>query len=87
MRSEAPPTVRQIYALAGVLCDKAGEEFPDTRGEASALIERLRVEQGHPAPWLDDQAPGRPASRTQTRTRGTDKLARAVAAEVLRELR
>jgi len=86
MKSGAPPTVRQIYALAAVLCEKAGEEFPDTRGEASALIERLRVEQGRPAPWLDGQPPSQPTSRMRTRTRGTDKLARAVAAEVLREL-
>lgn len=45
----APPTVRQIYALAAELCHRAGEAFPDTREEASATIERLRIENGHPA--------------------------------------
>ena len=48
------PTVRQIYALAAALCERAGEEFPETRDSASELIERLRVENGHPAPRLDD---------------------------------
>src|SRR5438552_13567150 len=50
----APPTVRQIYALAGGLCEKAGEAFPETREQASELIERLRRELGHPAPRLED---------------------------------
>jgi hypothetical protein len=31
-----------------------GEEFPESRGDASALIERLRVENGHPTPRLED---------------------------------
>jgi len=48
------PTVRQIYALAAALCEKAGEEFPETREDASELIERLRIENGHPVPRLDD---------------------------------
>ena len=48
------PTVRQIYALAAALCEKAGEEFPKTREAASELIERLRIENGHPAPRLED---------------------------------
>ena len=85
MRSQAPPTVRQIYALAAAMCEKVGEEFPDTRGEASALIERVRIEQGHPAPWLEEAAPRRPTART-TRARGTNRFAKAVAAEVVREL-
>jgi hypothetical protein len=48
------PTVRQIYALAAALCERAGEEFPETREDASETIERLRVENGHPAPRLRD---------------------------------
>ncbi|HYY03849.1 MAG TPA: hypothetical protein VE736_08195 [Gaiellaceae bacterium] len=50
----APPTVRQIYALAAALCERAGEEFPETRDGASETIERLRIENGHPAPRLED---------------------------------
>jgi hypothetical protein len=49
------PTVRQVYALAA-LCERMGEEFPESRGAASELIERLRIENGHPAPRLDDTA-------------------------------
>jgi hypothetical protein len=30
-----------------------GEEFPESRGDASGLIERLRIENGHPAPQLE----------------------------------
>jgi hypothetical protein len=48
------PTVRQIYALAGALCERLGEEFPASREAASATIERLRTENGHPAPRLED---------------------------------
>ena len=48
------PTVRQVYALAAALCERMGEEFPESRGAASELIERLRVENGHPAPRLED---------------------------------
>jgi len=51
------PTVRQVYALAAALCERMGEEFPETRGDASELIERLRIENGHPAPRLEDAAP------------------------------
>jgi hypothetical protein len=48
---EAKPTGRQIYALAHELCKRAGERFPapclrDGGGDASELIERLRVENG-----------------------------------------
>jgi hypothetical protein len=35
-----------------------GEEFPESRGDASELIERLRTENGHPSPRLED-APSR----------------------------
>jgi hypothetical protein len=48
-----PPTVRQIYALAAALCERAGEEFPESFQDASETIERLRVENGHPHPSLD----------------------------------
>ena len=53
-RPEAPPTTRQVYALAGALCERMGEEFPKTRGDASETIERLRIENGHPSPELED---------------------------------
>ena len=80
------PTVRQIYALAATLCEKAGEEFPETRDAASELIERLRVENGHPAPRLEDLP--LPQLRRHRRGRGgADKLARRIASEVARELR
>jgi hypothetical protein len=68
-RMEAParlgdrrPTVRQVYALAAALCERLGEAFPPSSGEASELIERLRRENGHPAPALEDTAP-RPRGR------------------------
>jgi hypothetical protein len=77
--------VRQIYALAAALCERAGEEFPETRGDASELIERLRIENGHPAPRLEDLPPT-PYRRRRGRG-GADKLARRIAAEVARELR
>ena len=32
------PTVRQVYALAAELCDRMGEEFPESRGDASELM-------------------------------------------------
>jgi hypothetical protein len=54
MERSGKPTVRQVYALAAALCERMGEEFPESRGDASALIERLRVENGHPTPRLED---------------------------------
>ncbi len=42
------PTVKQIYAVAAELCERAGEQFPETVSEASELIERLRIENGKP---------------------------------------
>jgi len=48
------PTVRQVYALAAALCERMGEEFPESKSDASELIERLRIENGHPAPRLED---------------------------------
>jgi hypothetical protein len=80
------PTVRQIYALAAALCERAGEEFPETRDAASELIERLRIESGHPAPRLEDSPMPPPRGRRRGRD-GADKLARRIAAEVARELR
>lgn len=70
--------------MAAALCDKTDEAFPETRDEASELIERLRRELGHPAPRLEDT----PLRRRRTRRRGgTDRLASAIAARVARELR
>jgi hypothetical protein len=40
---DGKPTIRQIYALAAALCERANERFPATRIEASELIERLRT--------------------------------------------
>jgi hypothetical protein len=31
MSERERPTVRQIYALAAALCERMGEEFPETR--------------------------------------------------------
>jgi hypothetical protein len=39
---EGKPTVRQIYAVARLLCAQADEQWPETREQASELIERLR---------------------------------------------
>jgi len=41
---EGKPTVKQVYAIARGLCERAGEEWPETREDASALISRLRGE-------------------------------------------
>ena len=68
-RPDKPPTVRQVYALAAALCERAGEEFPETREAASELIERLRIENGHPAPSLDD-VPFRRGRRRRRERRG-----------------
>jgi len=84
---EAKATVRQVYALAAALCERAGEEFPGTREEASELIERLRIENGHPAPGLED-VPFRPRSaRRGARRRGDSGRASAAAAELANEMR
>jgi len=81
----SPPTVRQIYALAAALCERGGEEFPATREVASEAIERLRSENGHPAPRLEDVSLCDHGPRRLGH--GTRKLARAIAAEVARELK
>ena len=54
MQLDAPPTVRQVYALAAVLCRMCDEEFPKDRAAASALIERFRRELGLPGARLDE---------------------------------
>jgi hypothetical protein len=54
MQLDAPPTVRQIYALAAVLCQMCDEEFPKDRAAASCLIERFRRELGLPGARLDE---------------------------------
>jgi hypothetical protein len=81
---DGPPTVRQVYALAGALCERAGEAYPRTRAEASELIERLRTENGHPAPRLDD-TPFRPRRRPGSRLHGG--RASDVAAKLVSEMR
>ena len=43
-RAGLKPTVRQIYALARALCTQTDTCWPDTKAEASELIERLRRE-------------------------------------------
>jgi len=88
------PTVRQVYALAAVLCDGAGLAFPRTRGQASTLIERLRMDTRHPAPRLAD-APIRSSRRRGRGRRGRrrfagqrdDWRASEVAAELVGEMR
>jgi hypothetical protein len=67
IRKPAPP-VRQVYALAAALCERVGEEFPASREAASETIERLRVENGHPAPALEDN-PHRPPHERRRRPR------------------
>jgi hypothetical protein len=77
MRPDANPTVRQVYALAAALCERAGEEFPETREAASKLIDRLRTENGHPAPRLED-VPFRP----RTGRRGASRVAKELVDEM-----
>jgi hypothetical protein len=71
------PTVRQIYALAAALCERMGESFPETRDEASETIERLRTENGHPAPRLEDA----PLARRR-RKRGASRIAHELVEEM-----
>ncbi len=73
MRPDGKPTVRQVYALAAALCERADEEFPETRDVASELIERLRTENGHPAPRLED-VPFRPRGRRRGASRAAKEL-------------
>ena len=90
IRMNDKATVRQVYALAAVLCERAGEAFPETREAASELIERLRIETGHPAPPRLEDVPFRPRGRRRGwRRRGDDDDGRAsaAAAELAREMR
>ena len=83
----AKPTVGQVYALAAALCARVDEEFPETASAASELIERLRLENGHPQPRLED-VPFRPRRRRGWGRRGGgDGRASTVAAELAREMR
>jgi len=79
-RQSTKPTIRQIYALAGALCERAGEEFPEDKEAASELIERLRIENGHPAPRLEDTSYREP--RNRSRRNRKEKLASRVAADL-----
>ena len=92
---ERKPTVRQVYALAAALCERAGEQFPETSDGASELIERLRIENGHPAPRVED-TPFRPRRRGSRGRRGpsagggghgADRLASMIAKKLAEELR
>jgi hypothetical protein len=74
----APPTVRQVYALAAALCERAGEEFPETRESASETIERLRIENGHPSPRLVDV----PRRRTRRRRDSDSSVSEALVDEM-----
>ncbi len=84
MENVPQPTVRQIYALAAALCERMGEEFPETREAASGTIERLRIENGHPQPRLED-VPLRPR-RQRRHGRGADRLATIIAKKLAEEL-
>ena len=79
-------TVRQVYAVAAALCERAGEEFPETRDAASDLIERLRTENGHPAPRLEDVPVRRGARGRRPRPRDERMRGRA-ADDLVREMR
>lgn len=74
MNAARPPTVRQVYALAGALCEFTNQEFPKTREEASDLIERLRIDTGHPRPSLEyaEARTPRPRSGRRRRERVTE---------------
>ena len=80
MRPDGKPTVRQVYALAAALCERAGEEFPQTRDAASELIERLRTENGHPSPRLEDVPFPRKGSRR------AERPASRAASDLVREM-
>jgi hypothetical protein len=85
------PTVRQVYALAVALCERADEAFPETFEQASELIARLRLESGHPAPRLADVLLARRRGRRRRGgrgcLRGDERRASDVAAELVREMR
>jgi hypothetical protein len=68
MDRKRPPTARQVYALSREFCERLGEEFPESFEAASELIERLRIENGHPAPRLED-TPRKPARERRRQPR------------------
>jgi hypothetical protein len=78
----AQPTIRQVYALAAALCERMGEEFPETREAASETIERLRIENGHPQPRLEDS----PLPPRRRRRGSADRLASIIARKLAEEL-
>jgi hypothetical protein len=78
----ASPTARQVYALAAALCERMGEEFPETREAASETIERLRIENGHPAPRLEDTHRTRHARGRRRGGRGASDVARKLVEEL-----
>jgi hypothetical protein len=78
-----PPTVRQIYALAAALCERLGEQFPETRQGASETIERLRLENGHPEPRLDGCAAPREGRRRRRRRSPESRAAEQLVDEML----
>jgi hypothetical protein len=49
-RPDAPPTFKQVYAIARELCEQVDEDWPQTREQASELIARLRQEGGGSEP-------------------------------------
>jgi hypothetical protein len=59
-----------------------GEEYPKTREAASATIERLRIENGHPAPRLEDGPLRRRRPRGRPREPASSELARRLADEM-----
>jgi hypothetical protein len=85
MNASAPPTARQVYALAAALCERLGEELPATRAAASELIERLRIENGHPAPCLE-HTPSRRGRRRRGRGERDGGDASAAAARLVQEM-
>ena len=87
MRRDGKSTVRQVYALAAALCERVGEEFPESSEAASELIERLRIETGHPHPRLEDTPFRTRRRRGWGRRGGSDGRASAAAAELAREMR
>jgi hypothetical protein len=58
---DGKPTVRQVYAIARLLLSEAGEAWPETREEASELIERFRDredERGAGSGWGETSSRG-----------------------------
>jgi hypothetical protein len=47
-RRREKPSVKQVYALAAALCERMGDEFPESRAAASDLLQRLWEENGDP---------------------------------------